>query len=203
MKYTLPKLSYSYDALEPFIDARTMEIHHTKHHQTYVDKLNEALAKHSELDKKKIEELLMDINSVPEDIRTAVRNHGGGHVNHSMFWEILKKDVKISPAFNKIIDKEFGSFDKFKEQFSAAAMAVFGSGWAWLVLSNGKLEIISTGKQDSPIMENKIPIMGLDVWEHAYYIKHMWNRKAYVEAFWNIINWAKVNELYEIAVKKK
>ena len=163
MKYTLPKLSYAYDALEPFIDAKTMEIHHTKHHQTYVDNLNDALAKHSEIADKPIEELLANINNVPEDIRTAVRNHGGGHVNHSLFWQLLKKDVKVSANFKKVIEKEFESFDKFKEEFNNAALGVFGSGWAWLVVHEGHLDVIMTGKQDSPLMDGKTPILGIDV----------------------------------------
>ena len=203
MKYTLPKLSYAYDSLEPFIDAKTMEIHHTKHHQTYVDKLNEALAKHPELDKKKVEELIADINSVPEDIRTAVRNHGGGHLNHSFFWEILAKEVEPNGKVIDAISKEFGSFDKFKEQFNAAALGVFGSGWTWLVLNKGKLEIASMRLQDSPLMEGKIPLLGIDVWEHAYYLKHMSNRKAYVEGFWNVVNWKKVDQHYFNTGKKK
>ena len=204
MKYTLPKLPYAYDALEPHIDAKTMEIHHTKHHQTYVDKLNEALGKHPELDSKKIEELLADINKVPEDIRMAVKNHGGGHLNHSLFWELMTPDVKKKEFKGKVSDailKEFGGLDKFKELFNATALARFGSGWAWLVLNKGKLEIYSTANQDSPLMEGKIPILGLDVWEHAYYVKYFWNRKSYVENFWSVINWKKVNDIYEKSFK--
>lgn len=200
MTFTLPKLPYSYDSLEPVIDAKTMEIHHTKHHQTYVDKLNEAIGKHPELEKKKAEELLKDINSVPEDIRTAVRNHGGGHVNHSMFWEMMTPEKKKREFKGKIADainKQFGSFDKFREQFNNSALTRFGSGWAWLVLNNGKLEIYSTANQDSPIMDGKIPLLGLDVWEHAYYLKHQSNRKAYVEGWWNLINWNKIEEIYQ------
>ncbi len=203
MKYTLPKLSYDYGALEPFIDARTMEIHHTKHHQTYVDKLNEALAKHPEIADKPLNELLANINSVPEDIRIAVKNHGGGHLNHSLFWELLAKDI---PAKGKVVDaigKEFGSLDKFKEQFSTAALGRFGSGWAWLVLNKEKLEIYSTANQDSPLMEGKTPLLGIDVWEHAYYLKHQSNRKAYAESFWNVVNWKKVDELYSSTQKNK
>jgi superoxide dismutase, Fe-Mn family len=203
MKYDLPKLNYSYDALEPFIDAKTMEIHHTKHHQTYVDKLNEALGKHPELNDKKIEELLMDINKVPEDIRAAVRNHGGGHINHSLFWELLKKDVKMSDKFKKVIDKEFESFDKFKEEFNSAALSRFGSGWAWLVIHEGHLDVISTANQDSPIMDKKIPILGIDVWEHAYYLKYLNKRGDYIAAFWNVINWNKVEEIYNNSIMKK
>ncbi|MEI6849765.1 MAG: superoxide dismutase [archaeon] len=201
MKQTLPKLGYGYDALEPFIDAKTMEIHLTKHHQTYVDKLNEALAKHPELDKKELKELLKDINKVSEDIRIAVRNHGGGHMNHSLFWEILAKDVPRKGKVVTAIESEFGSFDKFKEQFSAAAMARFGSGWAWLVVNKGKLEIYSTANQDSPLMEGKIPILGLDVWEHAYYLKYQNKRADYISAFFSIINWTVVDKNYKLALK--
>lgn len=197
MKYNLPKLPYAYDALEPIIDAKTMEIHHTKHHQTYIDKLNEALAKHPEIADKTVEELLADINSVPEDIRNAVRNHGGGYVNHALFWELLSPNKQEpSKKLANAITKVFGSFDKFKEQFNNCALTRFGSGWAWLVLNKGKLEIYNTANQDSPLMEGKIPLLGLDVWEHAYYLKWQSNRKGYVEIFWNVINWKKVDELY-------
>lgn len=201
MKHELPKLPYKYDALEPYIDAKTMEIHYTKHHQAYVDKLNAALEKYPELQKKKVEELLRDLNNVPEDIRTAVRNHGGGHVNHSLFWELLKKDVKFEGQIAKAINESFGNFDEFKKKFTEAALGRFGSGWAWLVLGNGKLEVISTANQDSPLVEGKHLILGLDVWEHAYYVKYFWDRKAYVEAFWNVVNWKKVEELYKKAIK--
>ena len=200
MKHTLPKLSYSYDALEPYIDAKTMEIHYTKHHQAYVDKLNAALEKHSNLQGKDVNELLKNLNSIPEDIRTAVRNHGGGHANHSLFWQLLKKGEKCSGKIVQAIDKAFGSFDEFKKKFSDNALSIFGSGWAWLVFHNGKLEIYNTARQDSPLIENKIPILGLDVWEHAYYLKYQNRRAEYIEAFFNIINWKKVNELYENAV---
>ncbi len=203
MTVTLPKLPYAYDALEPYIDAKTMEIHHTKHHQTYVDKLNEALSKAPELATKKVEELLKDIKSVPDHIQTAVRNHGGGHVNHSLFWELLKKNVTFEGKVASAIIDEFGSFDKFKEQFVAAATGRFGSGWAWLVLNKKKLEIISTANQDSPIMEGKTPLLGLDVWEHAYYLKYQSKRADYAAAFWNVVNWKKVDELYEYALKQK
>jgi len=153
MKYNLPKLSYSYDALEPFIDAKTMEIHYTKHHQTYVDKLNEALSKHPELSDKPIEELLKNLGNAPEDTRNALKNHGGGHLNHSLFWQLLKKEVKISNNFLKVINKEFESLDKFKEEFTNAAMMRFGSGWAWLVIHEDHLDVISTANQDSPLMD--------------------------------------------------
>ncbi len=205
MHYTLPKLAYEYTALEPFIDAKTMEIHHTKHHQTYVDKLNEALAKNPELTTP-VEQLLADLNKVPEDIRTAIRNHGGGHINHSLFWEILSNDSKSKEVKGKVIEeitKTFTSIDKFKEQFNAAALARFGSGWAWLVFNKGKLEIISTPNQDSPLMDGKIPLLGLDVWEHAYYLKYQNKRADYITAFWNILNWSKVDELYQKEMKKK
>jgi Fe-Mn family superoxide dismutase len=205
MKYELPKLSYAYDALEPFIDARTMEIHYTKHHQTYVDKLNEALSKHPEI-KADVHELLKDLSKVPEDVRTAVRNHGGGHVNHSLFWELLTNVPKNKDMKGKIVDeiiKVFGSIDDFKKKFSEFALGRFGSGWAWLVFHNGKLEIYSTANQDSPLMEGKMPLLGLDVWEHAYYLHYQNKRADYVAAFWNIINWKKVEELYGNAVKKK
>ena len=201
MAYNLPKLLYAYDALEPYIDAKTMEIHYTKHHQAYLDNLNKALEKHPKLLDVSVENLLADINMVPEDIRTAVRNHGGGHVNHSLFWQLLKKGVKFGGEIKEAIEKTFGSLDKFKEVFTNTALTRFGSGWAWLVLHNGKLEVYSTANQDSPLMEGKIPILGLDVWEHSYYIKYFWNRKAYVEAFWNVINWKKVDELFEKAMK--
>ena len=201
-KQKLPKLEYEYSALEPFIDEKTMQIHHTRHHQTYVDKLNEALAKHPEIADKKVEELLADnLKIVPEDIKTAIKNHGGGHINHSFFWKILKKDVPISDSFKKILEKEFESFDKFKETFTNSALARFGSGWTWLVLNKGKLEIYSTANQDSPLIEGKIPILGLDVWEHAYYLKYQNKRADYIQAFWNIVNWKKVEENYNSALE--
>ncbi len=194
MKHELPKLGYEYDALEPYIDARTMEIHLTKHHQTYVDKLNAALEKHPELQDKTTEELLKDLNKIPEDIRTAVRNHGGGHFNHSMFWKLLKKDVKMSEKVNVAIDESFGNFDNFKKAFTDAALNRFGSGWAWLVMNNGKLEIVSTANQDCPISDGKKPILDIDVWEHAYYLKYQNKRAEYVENFFKIINWEEVEK---------
>jgi Fe-Mn family superoxide dismutase len=195
--HKLPSLPYKYDALEPFIDAKTMEIHHGKHHQTYVDKLNAALEGQTTLQGKKVEELLMNLNSVPEKIRQAVINHGGGHFNHSFFWPMLKKGTKYKGDAAKAIDKTFGSFDKFKEAFTASATTLFGSGWAWLVLSNGKLEIIQTKNQDSPISLGKKPVLGLDVWEHAYYLKYQNRRAEYIEAFFNVINWDRVNENFK------
>lgn len=196
MTYKLPELGYGYDALEPFIDAKTMEIHYTKHHQAYVDKLNKAIETHPELSKKTPEELIKNLDKIPEDIRTAVRNNGGGHVNHSFFWPILKKGVPASGDIIKEINKKFGSLEEFKAKFKDAATTVFGSGWAWLVLDKGKLEIVKTSNQDNPISDGKVPVLGLDVWEHAYYVKYFWNRAAYVDAFFNVINWKKVNENY-------
>ena len=201
MTHTLPKLTYKYDALEPYIDAKTMEIHYTKHHQAYVDKLNAALAKYPELQNKNAEELLEDLNKIPEDIRTAVRNHGGGHFNHSFWWPLLKKDVKLNGEIKTAIETSFGSFEDFKKKFIEAALGRFGSGWAWLAFNNGKLEIYSTANQDCPPSEGKKPLLGLDVWEHAYYLKFTSNRAAYAEDFFHVINWDKVNEYYENAKK--
>ena len=197
MAFTLPKIEYAYDALEPFIDARTMEIHHTKHHQTYVDKLNAAVKGNAALEALAVEQLVRDLNQVPETIRTAVRNHGGGHANHSFFWPTLKKGVKaVGPAVDAIT-KKFGSFDKFKEEFSSAATLLFGSGWAWLVVSRGELEIATTPNQDSPLSQGKTPILGIDVWEHAYYLSYQNRRPDYIAAFFNVINWDKVNEHFK------
>jgi len=199
MAYELPKLPYAYDALEPFIDKETMTIHHTKHHQTYVTKLNEALASHPELQTKPVEALVADLNNIPEAIRTAVRNHGGGHANHTFFWNILKKDAKLGGAVADAINSTFGSHDTFKEKFTAAATGVFGSGWAWLVASGGKLEIVTTPNQDSPLTQGKKPIIGIDVWEHAYYLKYQNRRPEYIAAFLNIINWDEVNKVFAAA----
>lgn len=195
-KHMLPKLEYGYDALEPFIDERTMKIHHTKHHQGYADKLNKALEGHEGLQKLKIEELLWNIKDVPENIRQAIINNGGGHANHSLFWKILKKDVGLKGDIKDAIGETFGDLDSFKDEFSKAAATRFGSGWAWLVIdgSSGELRIISTANQDSPLMEGHKPILGLDVWEHAYYLKYQNRRPEYIEAFFNIINWDNVNE---------
>ena len=196
MAFELPKLPYAYNALEPYIDAKTMEIHHTKHHQTYIDKLNVAV-KGTEWENKKIGEIIANLNKVPEKIRGAVRNHGGGHYNHSIFWHIMAPKAGGSPSgeIGKSINSAFGTFDKFKEAFTNAALGQFGSGWAWLVASNGKLEVVSTPNQDSPISQGKKPILGIDVWEHAYYLKYQNRRLEYVEAFFNVINWKKVEEL--------
>jgi superoxide dismutase, Fe-Mn family len=195
MKYELPKLPYGYDALEPYIDARTMEIHYTKHHQGYVNNLNAALAKHSEIADRPLEELLRDIKKVPEDIRTAIRNHGGGHSNHSLFWTIMagaKSGGGGEPGgvLAGAIAKTFGDFAKFKEEFTKAAGGVFGSGWAWLVLdAKGGLVVTTTPNQDSPLMRGEKPILGLDVWEHAYYLKYQNKRPDYIAAWWNVVNW--------------
>lgn len=197
MTHSLPKLAYSYDALEPHIDARTMEIHHTKHHQTYVDKLNAALEKYPELQEKMIEELVADLDMIPEDIRTAVRNHGGGHLNHSLFWEIVSpKKSEPSAALAAALEKAFGTVQDFKVQFSEKAATVFGSGWAWLVLDGKELAIVSTPNQDNPVTDGKTPILGLDVWEHAYYLKHQNRRPDYVAAFWEVVNWEEVSRRF-------
>jgi superoxide dismutase, Fe-Mn family len=199
--HRLPELGYAYDALEPYIDARTMEIHHTKHHQTYIDKLNAALQGHDRLQSVNIEQVLKKLNEVPEQIRTAVRNHGGGHANHSFFWPILKKDVPIGGPVHEAIKKGFGSYEAFKDEFANAAALHFGSGWAWLVSDRGNLEIVATANQDSPLSQGKVPILGLDVWEHAYYLKYQSRRADYISAFFNVINWDKVNEHFKAAVR--
>ena len=199
MAFELPKLPYAYDALEPHIDKETMEIHHTKHHNTYVTKLNDAV-KGTDLESKSIEDIIKNLNSVPDDIRTAVQNNGGGHYNHSLFWEMLTPNA--SEPSGEVVDaisSTFGSLDKFKEEFAAAAAGRFGSGWAWLVVDNGELSIVSTPNQDNPLSEGKIPVLGLDVWEHAYYLKYQNKRPDYISAFWNVVNWDKVNELYQEA----
>ncbi|EAD9702891.1 superoxide dismutase [Listeria monocytogenes] len=201
MTYELPKLPYTYDALEPNFDKETMEIHYTKHHNTYVTKLNEAVAGHPELASKSVEELVANLDSVPEDIRGAVRNHGGGHANHTLFWSILSPNGGGAPTGNlkAAIEIEFGTFDEFKEKFNAAAAARFGSGWAWLVVNDGKLEIVSTANQDSPLSDGKTPVLGLDVWEHAYYLKFQNRRPEYIDTFWNVINWDEANKRFDAA----
>ncbi len=203
MAHTLPKLPYDYKALEPHIDAQTMEIHHTKHHQTYITNLNKALEGKPDLEAKSVEALIANLNAVPEDIRTAVRNNGGGHANHTLFWTLLSpKGGKISGDIDGAITKAFGSFDAFKEKFETAAKGRFGSGWAWLVADkSGKLEVISTANQDSPLMEGKVPLLGVDVWEHAYYLKYQNRRPDYLAAFWNVVNWDTVNKNFQ-SVKK-
>lgn len=199
MSHILPELPYFHDALEPFIDAQTMEIHHGKHHQTYVDKLNAALKGEDKLQGLSPEQLLRNLNEVPEKIRTAVRNHGGGHYNHSFFWPTLKKDVDPSGPVLDAIVKKFGSFDKFKEDFSNSAALLFGSGWAWLAYGQGELQIVTTPNQDNPISQGMVPVLGLDVWEHAYYLKYQNRRPDYIAAFFNVINWEKINENFEAA----
>lgn len=203
MAYELPPLPYPANALEPYIDEQTMNIHHGKHHQTYVTNLNKALEGHEELAKKSVEELISNLDAVPENIRTAVRNNGGGHANHSLFWTIMSPNGGGEPTgeLAEAINNAFGSFEAFKEQFSNAAATRFGSGWAWLVVSNGKLEVMSTPNQDSPLMEGKTPILGLDVWEHAYYLKYQNRRPEYIAAFWNVVNWDEVARRYKEAAK--
>ncbi len=196
MTHILPDLSYAYDALEPYIDAKTMEIHHTKHHQTYVDKLNAALKGKTSLESLTVEQLVGSLGEIPDDIRTPVRNHGGGHANHSFFWPTLKKDVVVSGPAVEAIGKKFGSLDSFKENFSNSAAMLFGSGWAWLVYDKGQLDIITTANQDSPLSLGKTPLLGLDVWEHAYYLRYQNRRPEYIAAFFNVINWEMVNDLY-------
>lgn len=200
-KFELPELPYAYDALEPHIDKETMNIHHTKHHNGYVTKLNAALEGHSEFDGLSVEDILADLNKVPEDIRTAVRNNGGGHANHSLFWTVLGKDGAKEPVgdLKQAIDETFGSYDAFKETFANAAATRFGSGWAWLVVADGKLEVLSTPNQDSPISDGKTPILGIDVWEHAYYLNYQNRRPDYINAFFDVINWDKVEEYYQAA----
>lgn len=201
MPYTLPALPYAYDALEPHIDARTMEIHHTKHHQAYINNVNTALVD-SPLLNKSVEDLVSDLNAVPENVRTAVRNNGGGHANHSLFWTVLSPTGGGKPAGDlaAAIEKACGSFDAFKEQFGKAATTRFGSGWAWLsVKSDGSLVVESTANQDSPLSEGRTPILGLDVWEHAYYLHYQNRRPDYIGAFWNVVNWAEVDRRFAAA----
>ena len=196
MAHELPPLPYAYNALEPHIDEQTMRIHHDKHHAAYVSNLNAALEKHADLQKKSVEDLLRGINSVPEAIRTAVRNHGGGHANHTMFWQLMGPGGGGDPTGTVAgaIKASFGSFVSLKEQFAKAAMGRFGSGWAWVIDSGGKLVVESSANQDSPLMEGKKAIIGLDVWEHAYYLKYQNRRADYIGAWWNVINWAEVNK---------
>ncbi|MFI4851512.1 MAG: superoxide dismutase [Gimesia chilikensis] len=201
MSYSLPDLPYAYDALEPHIDARTMEIHHTKHHQAYITKANAALEGHSDLASKSIEDLMSDLSAVPEDIRTAIRNNGGGHANHSLFWTVMSPNGGGTPSgeLGDDINATFGSFDAFKEQFANAAATRFGSGWAWLSVDGGKLIVESTPNQDTPLSEGHTPILGLDVWEHAYYLNYQNKRPDYISAFFNVINWDEVAKRYAAA----
>jgi len=195
-QYTLPELPYPYDALEPYVDTKTMEIHHTKHHATYVAKLNEALEKAPELKGKNVEEIISTLSNVPEAVRTAVRNNGGGHANHSLFWKLMgpKNSGQPTGELANVVQQTFGNFDTFKEQFTNAALTRFGSGWAWLVIGkDGKVAITSTANQDSPLMEGQKPILGLDVWEHAYYLKYQNRRPEYIQAWWNVVNWDEAN----------
>ncbi|HWP84090.1 MAG TPA: superoxide dismutase [Terriglobia bacterium] len=204
MAYELPKLPYAYDALEPYIDARTMELHHTKHHNTYVQKLNGALEKHADLQAKPLAALLSNLEAVPSEIRLAVRNHGGGHWNHSLFWTVMKKGGGGEPKgpLADAIKKSFGSFAEFKAKFTADAGALFGSGWVWLVAKDGDLGLVSTPNQDNPLMSaGGQPILGLDVWEHAYYLKYQNRRPEYIDAWWNVINWEQVQDNFSGASK--
>lgn len=204
MAYTLPKLPYAYDALEPHVDAQTMEIHHTKHHQTYINNVNAALEKAGYKAPENVDELVASLDKLPEDLKGVVRNNGGGHANHSLFWTVMapnaggKPEGKVAAA----IDADLGGFDKFKEAFTQAALTRFGSGWAWLSVKGGKLVVESTGNQDSPLSHGNTPILGLDVWEHAYYLKYQNRRPDYIGAFFNVVNWAEVERRYEAALKK-
>ena len=198
MAYDLPKLPYAYDALAPHIDAKTMEIHHGKHHQAYVNNLNAAIEKAPELSSKSLDDLMRGINTVPDAVRTAVRNNGGGHWNHSLFWQLMGNSKGGEPT-GKLADaikSAFGDFAKFKEQFGAAGVGRFGSGWAWLLTDGGKLSITSTPNQDNPLMEGKTAILGLDVWEHAYYLKYQNKRADYLKAIWNVVNWSEVEKRF-------
>ena len=196
MAHSLPALPYPTDALEPHIDKMTMEIHHGKHHQAYINNLNAALEKHPDLAAKSVEDLIKNLSAVPEDIRTAVRNNGGGHANHSLFWTLMAPNAGGAPtgAVADAITSSFGSFEALKEQFAKAAAGRFGSGWAWVIDGGGKLTVESTANQDSPLMEGKKPLFGIDVWEHAYYLKYQNRRPDYVAAWWNVINWAEINK---------
>ncbi|MFA5796837.1 MAG: superoxide dismutase [Candidatus Woesearchaeota archaeon] len=202
--YTLKPLPYAYNALEPYIDEPTMKLHHDKHHQTYVDKLNAAVEKHPALFEKEVLDLIKDLDKVPEDIRTAVKNHGGGVWNHNFFWNVMKKDTTIHGEVAKAIDEKFGSFDKFKETFTNAALNQFGSGWAWLVVNKkGELDIVATSNQDSPVSQGLHPIITIDVWEHSYYLRYLNKRNEYVAAFFSVINWDAVEKNYKNALLKK
>jgi Fe-Mn family superoxide dismutase len=198
MAFELPKLPYAEDALEPYIDAQTMNIHHTKHHQAYITNLNAALEKHPELAGKSLDNLLSELNAVPEDIRMAVRNHGGGTWNHNMFWEIMSPKTSVTPSGEllKALEAAFGSFDSFKSDFEKAAIGRFGSGWAWLVRRGDGLAVVSTANQDNPLSDGLTPLMGIDVWEHAYYLKYQNRRPEYVSNWWNVVNWTNVADRY-------
>jgi len=199
--FSLPDLPYAHNALEPHIDARTMEIHHQKHHGTYVSKLNDALAKHPIWQDKSIEEILRGIDQVPDDIRTAVRNNGGGHANHTLFWEVMAPDGGGEPtgAIGEAIQGKFGDFSSFREKFAAAGVGRFGSGWVWLVKSGNGVELIDLPNQDSPLMQGRVPVLGLDVWEHAYYLNYQNRRPDYIQAWWNVVNWGAVEKRFQAA----
>ncbi|RXI99440.1 superoxide dismutase [Anaerobacillus alkaliphilus] len=199
--FTLPELPYAFDALVPHIDEETMKIHHGRHHNTYITNLNNALEGHADLAEKSLEDLLSNLDALPESIRTAVRNNGGGHANHTLFWEILSPNGGGAPTgeLADAINSAFGSLDAFKEEFAKAATTRFGSGWAWLVVDNGQLTITSTPNQDTPVMEGKTPVLGLDVWEHAYYLNYQNKRPDYISAFWNVVNWDEVSKRYNAA----
>lgn len=199
MPYSLPDLPYDYSALEPHVDAKTMEIHHTKHHQTYVDKLNAAIEGNDSLQYDHVDDLLKNFDSVPQDVKTPVRNHGGGHSNHTLFWTIMGPDAGGEPSgeIASAIDDAFGSFKEFRDKFNTAATNHFGSGWAWLVLDAGKADVISLPNQDSPLMQGKVPLLGLDVWEHAYYLKYQNRRPDYIAAWWNVVNWDAVAKRFK------
>lgn len=201
MFYQLEPLPYAYNALEPYIDSQTMMIHHSRHHQTYIDKLNTALSGYPDLQKYDITTLIKNLIEIPEAIRTAVRNHGGGHVNHSFFWPLLRRDVPFSGDIADAVTKHFGSYEKFKSDFSSMATLLFGSGWVWLVWDHGRLELMTTPNQDSPLMDRITPILGLDVWEHAYYLKYQNHRTDYIESFFHVINWEQVNKNFMAAKK--
>ncbi len=199
--YKLPLLGYEYNALEPFIDAKTMEIHYTKHHQAYINKLNDAMEKEPSLKAIELEKILKDLKSQPESVRAVLRNHGGGHWNHSLFWTLLKTNTQPGAKFTKLATESFGSLDAFKKDFEKASMGIFGSGWSWVIIQNGKLKIVSTPNQDNPLMEGIVsaeqtglPIIALDVWEHAYYLKYQNKRADYIAAFWNVLNWDQVEK---------
>ena len=200
-KFTLPELPYAFDALAPHIDEETMKIHHGRHHNTYVTNLNNALEGHADLAGKSLEELISNLDALPESIRTAVRNNGGGHANHTLFWEVMSPNGGGEPTGELLdtINATFGSLDTFKEEFAKAGATRFGSGWAWLIVDNGKLAVTSTPNQDTPVMEGKTPILGLDVWEHAYYLNYQNKRPDYISAFWNVVNWDEVAKRYNAA----
>jgi Fe-Mn family superoxide dismutase len=201
--FELPALPYSYDALEPFISSNIQHLHHDKHHQTYVDNLNKAVQKYPEWESRTIEDIIKNYQQAPEDIRTVLRNHGGGHYNHSMFWQMMSQKKDQMPEGNLVdrINEQFGNYETFKKQFSEQAVKVFGSGWEWLVLDNGKLALMSTPNQDSPLTQGKIPLLGIDVWEHAYYLQYYNKRPDYVDAWWHVANWEEANRRFQEATR--